>query len=234
MPMLALEGIDVFYGKARALHGVSIAVERNEIVSIIGRNGAGKTTALKAAIGLLPCARGRRVFDGADVTGWAPHRLSRAGIAYVPETRRIFANLTVRENLAMGGVAHDRGGHWTLERVCALFPFLGERAGAPGDALSGGEQQMLAIARGLMSNPKVLLLDEPTEGLAPLIVETVKNAMLSINAQGVSIVLVEQNLRVPLAVAHRQFVIDNGLIVWSGTTAELLGNRALAEQYLGV
>jgi branched-chain amino acid transport system ATP-binding protein len=231
--MLTLEGIDVFYGKAQALHGVSIAVERDEIVSIIGRNGAGKTTTLKAAIGLLHCARGRRLFDGADATRWAPHQLSRAGIAYVPETRRIFANLTVRENLAMGAVAHPPG-IWTYERVSELFPFLGERADTTGDALSGGEQQMLAIARGLMSNPKVLLLDEPTEGLAPLIVETVKNAILAINGLGVAIVLVEQNLRVPLAVAHRQFIIDNGRIVWRGTTAELIADRTTVERYLGV
>lgn len=231
--MLALEAVDAFYGKAQALHGVSIAVGRDEIVSIIGRNGAGKTTALKTAIGLLPCARGRRLFDGADATTWAPHRLSRAGVSYVPETRRIFANLTVRENLAMGAVAH-KPGTWTYERVSELFPFLGERADTPGDALSGGEQQMLAIARGLMSNPKVLLLDEPTEGLAPRIVEAVKEAILAINRQGIAIVLVEQNLRVPLAVAHRQCILDNGRIVWSGTTAELLADRATVERYLGV
>jgi branched-chain amino acid transport system ATP-binding protein len=208
-------------------------VAHGEIVSIIGRNGAGKTTTLKAAMGLLRCARGRRVLEGADTTAWAPHRLSRAGVGYVPESRRSFANLTVRENLAMGAVAHAQG-HWNFGRVCELFPFLGERAGAPGDALSGGEQQMLAIARALMSNPKVLLLDEPTEGLAPLIVETVKNAILSINRQGVAVVLVEQNLRVPLAVAHRQFVMDNGRIVWRGTTEELLGNKSIVEQYLAV
>ncbi len=231
--MLSLESIDVFYGKAQALHGVSFAVASSEVASIIGRNGAGKTTTLKAAIGLLRCARGRRMLDGADATAWTPHRLSRAGIGYVPETRRIFANLTVRENLAMGAVAHPPG-HWNFDRVSELFPFLGERADAPGDALSGGEQQMLAIARALMGNPKVLLLDEPTEGLAPLIVETVKNAIVSINRAGVAIVLVEQNLRVPLAVAHRQFVMDNGRIVWSGTTQELLGNQAMVEQYLGV
>jgi branched-chain amino acid transport system ATP-binding protein len=231
--MLALESVDGFYGKAQALHGVSFAVGRDEVASIIGRNGAGKTTTLKAAMGLLRCARGRRLFDGADATQWPPHRLSRAGIAYVPETRRIFANLTVRENLAMGAVAHAPG-HWNFDRVSALFPFLGERAAAPGDALSGGEQQMLAIARALMGNPKVLLLDEPTEGLAPLIVETVKNAIMSINREGVAIVLVEQNLRVPLAVAHRQFVMDNGRIVWTGTTAELLGNKPIVEQYLAV
>jgi branched-chain amino acid transport system ATP-binding protein len=231
--MLALESVDVFYGKAQALHGVSIAVERGEIVSIIGRNGAGKTTALNAAMGLLRCARGRRMLEGADATAWAPHRLSRAGIGYVPETRRIFANLSVRENLAIGAVSHAPGA-WNFDRVGALFPFLGERADAPGDALSGGEQQMLSIARALMGNPKVLLLDEPTEGLAPLIVETVKNAIVSINERGVAIVLVEQNLRVPLAIAHRQFVMDNGRIVWSGTTAELLGNRSMVEQYLAV
>ncbi len=231
--MLSLESIDVFYGKAQALHGVSFAVARSEVASIIGRNGAGKTTTLKAAIGLLRCARGRRMLDGADATAWTPHRLSRRGVGYVPETRRIFANLTLRENLAMGAVAHQPG-HWNFDRVCELFPFLGERADAPGDALSGGEQQMLAIARALMGNPKVLLLDEPTEGLAPLVVETVKNAIVSINRAGVAIVLVEQNLRVPLAVAHRQFVMDNGRIVWSGTTQELLGNQAMVEQYLAV
>ena len=231
--MLALEAIDVFYGKAQALHGVSIAVERAEIVSIIGRNGAGKTTTLKAAVGLLDCERGKRVLDGTDVTAWPPHRLSRAGISYIPETRRIFSNLTVRENLAMGAVAHGRG-HWTFDGVCALFPFLRERADTSGDALSGGEQQMLSIARGLMSNPKVLLLDEPTEGLAPLIVQAVQDAIVEINRQGVSIVLVEQNLRVPLAVAHRQFIIDNGRIVWNGTTAELLADRAAVERYLSI
>ena len=231
--MLALEAIDVFYGKAQALHGLSIAVERNEIVSIIGRNGAGKTTALKAAVGLLACTRGRRVLEGADATAWPPHRLSRAGVSYVPETRRIFVNMTVRENLSMGALAH-RPGHWTFERVCELFPILGERAATSGDALSGGEQQMLAIARGLMSNPKVLLLDEPTEGLAPLIVQAVQNAIVAINRAGVSIILVEQNLRVPLAVAHRQFIIDTGRIVWRGTTAELLADRATVERYLSI
>ncbi|MGH7005150.1 MAG: ABC transporter ATP-binding protein [Alphaproteobacteria bacterium] len=231
--MLALEAIDVFYGKAQALHGVSIAVERGEIVSIIGRNGAGKTTTLKAAVGLLDCARGRRVFEGADATAWPPHRLSRAGVSYVPETRRIFVNMTVRENLAMGAIAHKHG-HWTFERVCGLFPILSERAATSGDALSGGEQQMLAIARGLMSNPKVLLLDEPTEGLAPLIVQSVQDAIVAINREGVSIVLVEQNLRVPLAVAHRQFIIDNGRIVWHGTTAKLLEDRATVERYLSI
>ena len=231
--MLALDAVDVFYGKAQALHGVSIGVERGEIVSIIGRNGAGKTTTLKAAVGLLECARGRRLLEGADVTAWPPHRLSRAGVSYVPETRRIFTNMTVRENLVMGALVHQPG-PWTFERVCALFPILGERASTSGDALSGGEQQMLAIARGLMSNPKVLLLDEPTEGLAPMIVQTVQDSIVAINAAGVSIVLVEQNLRVPLAVAHRQFIVDNGRIVWRGTTAELLKDRATVERYLSI
>jgi branched-chain amino acid transport system ATP-binding protein len=231
--MLTLESVDTFYGKAQALHGVSIAVERGEIVSIIGRNGAGKTTTLKVAAGLMDCVRGRRMLEGADVTAWPPHRLSRAGVSYVPETRRIFTNMTVRENLAMGALAH-KPGSWTFARVCELFPILGERAATSGDALSGGEQQMLAIARGLMSNPKVLLLDEPTEGLAPLIVQAVQNAIVAINAAGVSIVLVEQNLRVPLAIAHRQFIIDNGRIAWRGTTAELLQDRATVERYLSI
>jgi branched-chain amino acid transport system ATP-binding protein len=231
--MLALEAVDVFYGKAQALHGVSLAVAPHEVISLIGRNGAGKTTTLKTAVGLLPCARGRRLFAGEDVTAWRTHRLSRAGIAYVPETRRIFVNLTVRENLALGALVH-RPGYWSYERVCELFPLLRERAETPGDALSGGEQQMLAIARALMSNPKILLLDEPTEGLAPLIVEAVQNAIREINREGMGILLVEQNLRVPLAVGHHQFIMDNGAIVWRGSTAELLADRETAERYLSI
>ena len=230
--MLALENAEVFYDKAKALHGVSIDVRMGEIVSLIGRNGAGKSTTLKALIGLLPITTGRRVLDGLDVSGRRPHHMSRLGVAYVPEMRRIFPNLTVRENLVMGQVAHAPG-HWTMERVASLFPILQERAAATGDTLSGGEQQMLAIARALLGNPRVLLLDEPTEGLAPLVVAAVRDAIVEINRQGVPILLVEQNLRVPLKIAHRQYIIDNGAIVWEGSTAELLANRPLVESYLG-
>ena len=231
--MLALENAEVFYGKAKALHAVSIEVRVGEVVSLIGRNGAGKSTTLKALIGLLPLAGGRRVLDGMDVSARKPHQMSRLGVAYVPEMRQIFTNLTVRENLVMGQLAHAPG-HWTMERVESLFPVLRERTAATGDTLSGGEQQMLAIARALLTNPRILLLDEPTEGLAPLIVAAVRDAIVEINRQGVPILLVEQNLRVPLKIAHRQYIIDNGAIVWQGSTAELLANRPLVESYLGI
>ncbi len=231
--MLALENAEVYYDKAKALHGVSIEVLAGEIVSLIGRNGAGKSTTLKALIGLLPVAGGRRMLDGQDVSARKPHQMSRLGVAYVPEMRQIFPNLTVRENLLMGQVSHAPG-HWTLDRVERLFPILGERAAATGDTLSGGEQQMLAIARALVTNPRVLLLDEPTEGLAPLVVAAVRDAIVEINRQGVPILLVEQNLRVPLRIAHRQYIIDNGAIVWQGSTADLLANRPLVESYLGI
>ncbi|MEO8855447.1 MAG: ABC transporter ATP-binding protein [Burkholderiaceae bacterium] len=230
--MLALEHADVFYDKAKALHALSIEVRDEEVTSLIGRNGAGKSTTLKALIGLLPIAAGRRLLDAKDVSSMRPHQMSRLGVAYVPEMRQIFPNLTVRENLLMGQVAHPAG-QWTIERVQALFPVLEERSAATGDTLSGGEQQMLAIARALLCNPRVLLLDEPTEGLAPLMVITVRDAIVEINRQGVPILLVEQNLRVPLRIAHRQYIIDNGKIVWQGSTAELLANRALVEGYLG-
>jgi branched-chain amino acid transport system ATP-binding protein len=230
--MLALENAEVYYGKAKALHGVSIEVRAGEIVSLIGRNGAGKSTTLKALIGLLAVASGRRVLDGQDVSARKPHQMSRMGVAYVPEMRQIFPNLTVRENLLMGQVVHAPG-HWTLDRVERLFPILKERADATGDTLSGGEQQMLAIARALVANPRVLLLDEPTEGLAPLVVAAVRNAIVEINREGVPILLVEQNLRVPLKIAHRQYIIDNGAIVWKGSTSELLADRVTAESYLG-
>ena len=231
--MLTLENAEVYYDKAKALHGVSIEVRAGEIVSLIGRNGAGKSTTLKALIGLLPVAVGRRMLDGQDVSTRKPHQMSRLGVAYVPEMRQIFPNLTVRENLRMGQVSHAPG-HWTLDRVERLFPILAERAAATGDTLSGGEQQMLAIARALVTNPRVLLLDEPTEGLAPLVVSAVRDAIVEINREGVPILLVEQNLRVPLKIAHRQYIIDNGSIVWKGSTADLLANRPLVEGYLGI
>ena len=231
--MLALEKAEVFYGKAQALHGLSIEVRAGEIVSLIGRNGAGKSTTLKALIGLLPIASGRRLLDGQDVSRKKPHEMSRLGVSFVPEMRQIFPNLTVRENLLIGQVAHQPG-PWTVERVEHLFPILRERASATGDTLSGGEQQMLAIARGLLSNPKILLLDEPTEGLAPLVVAAVRDAIVEINRQGVPILLVEQNLRVPLKIAHRQYIIDNGAMVWSGATADLLADRPLVERHLGI
>jgi branched-chain amino acid transport system ATP-binding protein len=233
MSALALENCDVYYGKAQALHQVSIDVAAGEVVSLIGRNGAGKSTLLKAAIGLNAVHSGRRMMGDRDITALKPYELGRLGLAFVPENRRIFPNLTVEENLKIATVM-GRKGPWSLERIYQLFPRLLERAAQGGDTLSGGEQQMLAVGRGLLTNPEVLLLDEPTEGLAPLIVEQLIEAIRTINAEGVAIVLVEQNLKVPLKLARRQFVIDNGRVVWSGTTAELQADRARIESLISV
>jgi branched-chain amino acid transport system ATP-binding protein len=233
MSALALQDCDVFYGKAQALHHVSIDVATGDVVSLIGRNGAGKSTLLKAAIGLNAVHSGRRLMGHRDVTELKPHELGRLGLAFVPENRRIFPNLTVEENLKIATVM-GRKGPWSLERIYQLFPRLQERSAQGGDTLSGGEQQMLAVGRGLLTNPEVLLLDEPTEGLAPLIVDQLIEAIRAINAEGVAILLVEQNLKVPLKLARRQFVIDNGRVVWSGTTEELQADRARIESLISV
>jgi branched-chain amino acid transport system ATP-binding protein len=233
MSALALQDCDVYYGKAQALHHVSIDVAAGEVVSLIGRNGAGKSTLLKAAIGLNAIHTGRRMMGDRDITALKPYELGRLGLAFVPENRRIFPNLTVEENLKISTVMGRRG-PWSLERIYQLFPRLSERATQGGDTLSGGEQQMLAVGRGLLTNPEVLLLDEPTEGLAPLIVEQLTEAIRTINSEGVAILLVEQNLKVPLKLARRQFVIDNGRVVWSGTTAELQADRARIESLISV
>jgi len=233
MTALALQDCDVFYGKAQALHRVSLDVAAGEVVSLIGRNGAGKSTLLKAAIGLNAVRSGRRLMGDRDVTTLKPYELGRLGLAFVPENRRIFPNLTVEENLKIATVM-GRKGTWSMERIYQLFPRLLERAKQGGDTLSGGEQQMLAVGRGLLTNPEVLLLDEPTEGLAPLIVDQLIDAIRTINAEGVAILLVEQNLKVPLKLARRQFVIDNGRVVWSGTTAELQADRARIESLISV
>ncbi|HLT27204.1 MAG TPA: ABC transporter ATP-binding protein [Zeimonas sp.] len=233
MSLLSIVDADVYYGKAQALHGVSLEVQEGEIVSLVGRNGAGKSTLLKAAIGLNPLRRGRRLLRGADVTHAAPDRLGRLGIAFVPENRRIFATLSVEENLRIATIM-GRTGAWTIDRIYRLFPRLLERARFRGDTLSGGEQQMLAIGRGLLTNPEVLLLDEPTEGLAPLIVKDLIDAIGQINAEGVAILLVEQNLKVPLALAKRQYVLDNGRIVWQGRTEQLLAERKQVEAFISV
>jgi branched-chain amino acid transport system ATP-binding protein len=231
--MLALENAEVFYGKAIALEGVSVNVARGEIIALLGRNGAGKTTILRALMGLLPCARGKRLLEGRDVNALNAHQMSRAGVAYVPEDRQIFPNLTVHENLAIAGVAHPAG-FWTIPRVYELFPGLARRASSKGISLSGGEQQMLSIARAVLTNPRVLMLDEPSEGLAPLIVRDVRDAIVAVNRQGVAIVLVEQKLAIPLAVSNRIYVVDHGCIAWSGTTSAFQADRGTIERLMTV
>jgi len=231
--MLSLETVDAFYGKAIALEGVSIHVEAGEIITLLGRNGAGKTTTLRTCMGLLDCARGKRVFQGQDVTSLKSHQMSRLGLAYVPEDRQVFPNLTVQENLAIAGVAH-KSGYWSEARVYELFPLLQERALSKGSSLSGGEQQMLSIARAVLTNPKVLMLDEPFEGLAPLIVRDVRDAIVAINRQSVAIVLVEQKLAIPLEISNRLYVIDHGTVAWSGTTEEFRSDRTNIERRMTV
>ena len=230
--MLALEAVDAFYGKAQVLHAVSLEVGEGEIVSLIGRNGAGKTTALRAMAGLMPIRSGRLVHNSQEVTHLPAHKLSRRGINYVPETRRIFPTLSVEENLRLATFAH-RAGPWTLPRIYQLFPRLLERGRSPGDSLSGGEQQMLAIARGLLTGPKFLLLDEPTEGLAPRIVDDLVAAIRTVQCEGVALVLVEQKLKVPMALASRQYVIENGQIVWRGTTEQMRQSQREVETLIG-
>ena len=229
--MIQLEHASVKYGQALALEGVSFKVDFQEIVAIVGRNGAGKTTLLKALVGLMSLSAGRRVLGDQDISDLPVESIAKLGVALVPDTRRIFPNLTVQENLKIGSIAH-RSGHWTVNRVLEIFPRLKERLNFGGDQLSGGEQQMLSIGRALLGNPRMLLLDEPTEGLAPVIVDQLIRVFTEVHRQGTGIVLVEQNLRVPMKLAHRQYVLDHGQVAWSGTTEELKYQREHVEELL--
>ncbi len=213
--MLELVNADVFYGKAQALHGVSIACAPQEVLALVGRNGAGKSTTLRALMGQIPLRQGQRRLDGADISALPLPDSSRRGIALVPDSRDIIGGLSAEENLVLAGLSHAPG-HWTLARVYELFPRLKERRQAQGTSLSGGEQQMLAIGRALLTNPRYLLLDEPTEGLAPVIVEQIVAAIESVSRSGVSVLLVEQNFRVPRRVAQRFCLLDGGRVAWSG------------------
>ncbi|MEB2343552.1 MAG: ABC transporter ATP-binding protein [Deltaproteobacteria bacterium] len=231
--MLAVEGLEVAYGAIRALRGVDFVVEPGEIVTLIGSNGAGKSTLLRAVSGLLRPAAGRITFEGRDVTGWRADRLVAAGISHVPEGRRIFANLSVRENLQMGGYLQPAREAEGLERVLALFPRLRERLAQPAGTLSGGEQQMLAIGRALMAEPRLLLLDEPSLGLAPLLVRQIFEIVGEINAQGTTVVLVEQNARQALRVARRAYVLETGVVALAGDASALEQDPRVREAYLG-
>ncbi len=213
--MLELAVADVFYGKAQALHGISIACAPNEVLALVGRNGAGKSTTLRAMMGQIPLRQGQRTLDGADITGLSLPDSSRRGIALVPDSRDIIGGLSAEENLLLATLSHPPG-HWTIERVYSLFPRLRERRRAQGTSLSGGEQQMLAIGRALLTNPRYLLLDEPTEGLAPVIIEQIVAAIEFVSRSGVAVLLVEQNFRVPRRVAMRFCLLDSGRVVWSG------------------
>ena len=235
MAVLDVQNLHVFYGQIHALHGVSLSVDQDEIVTLIGANGAGKTTTLGAISGVLPVAEGEVSLDGQPLDKIMPHDLVKMGIVQVPEGRRIFGRLTVEENLEMGAfVRTDKEGIvQSRERVLEMFPVLKERMGQVAGTLSGGEQQMLAMARGLMSKPRVLLLDEPSMGLAPMLVEQVFGAVQQVRDQGVPVLLVEQNAFMALQIADRGYVMETGEISLAGSNRELLENEDVKRAYLG-
>jgi len=234
--MLTLEKISVSYGEVQALWDVSLEVKQGEIVALVGSNGAGKTTALKTISGLLHPANGAITFDGKPIHHANPHEVVALGVAHVPEARRLWANMSVRENLEMGAYArHARASKKEMmEKMYELFPRLRERMNQMAGTLSGGEQQMLAIARGLISKPKLLMLDEPSLGLSPLLVKDVFNVVQQLNQQGITVLLVEQNTQNALAIATRGYVLETGRVVMSGSGQELLNNEKVREAYLGL
>ncbi len=235
MALLELDELETYYGTIHALKGISLKVERGEIVTLIGSNGAGKSTALKTISGLLKARRGKVTFAGQTISNLAPHLVARLGIAHVPEGRRIFPRMTVLENLEMGAYHQEDRKQISrdLERVFSLFPRLKERISQKGGTLSGGEQQMLAIARGLMSRPEILLLDEPSMGLAPVLVEQVFDTIKELNREGATILLVEQNALQALQVASRGYVIQTGSIILTDAADRLRRNSMVREAYLG-
>jgi branched-chain amino acid transport system ATP-binding protein len=231
--MLELENVNAYYGDSHILHGVSLAVNEGEVVCLLGRNGAGKTTTILTIMGYLKPRPGRILFRGRDIAALPPYAVARLGFGFVPQERGIFPSLTVRENLTVfaRGTA---GGRWTLERILELFPSLRARERNLGFQLSGGEQQMLSIARALMLNPSLLLLDEPSEGLAPMIVQDIVEVLRNLKREGLAILLVEQNLRTALAVADRHHVMNKGEICFTGSSGELEGNDFVLRNYLSV
>ncbi len=231
-PILDVQDIHTAYGLSRVLFGVSLQVRPGECVCLLGRNGVGKTTTMRSIMGLTPPQAGRIVWKGRDITGWPPYRVARAGLGFVPEDRRIFAELTVWENLDVA--SRGAAGGWTVERVFDLFPKLRDLAHRQGGFLSGGEQQMLTIARTLMGNPELLLLDEPSEGLAPLVVDHLAEQIGRLKAQGLTILLAEQNTEFSLALADRVYVLEKGALRFSGAAARLREDEALRRDLLAL
>jgi branched-chain amino acid transport system ATP-binding protein len=233
--MLEIEGLNAYYGRAHILHGVGFSMGHGEVLALMGRNGAGKSTTMKAVMGLVPPQAGRVTFEGHTIVGREPFEIARLGIGYVPEERRVFSELTVMENLSVAQRPKREGApHWTPERLFQLFPNLGRMRDRPGGAMSGGEQQMLTIARTLMGNPKLVLLDEPSEGLAPVIVEEMAKTILALKGEGLSVLISEQNLHFAGSVADRATIIEKGLIRFTGTMDELKADDAVRAQYLSV
>ncbi len=230
--MLALEDIHTYYGESHVLQGVSLEVPRGGVVALLGRNGAGKTTTLRSVMGLTPARRGRVVFDGEEITQRRTQWIARRGLSFLPETRGIFPSLSVEENLAIA--AGRRPGPWTLERIYRLFPRLDERRAQGGGVLSGGEQQMLAIARALLLNPELLILDEPTEGLAPVIVREVQRHLQAVKDEGLTILLVEQSFHFATALADTAYVLGKGRVQWQGASAALVADTEVQKAWLGI
>lgn len=235
--MLQLDGVHTYYGHSHILQGVTFSVEKGECVALLGRNGAGKTTTIHSISGLTPAREGKIRLNGKELQDQLPYHISLAGIGLVPQGRRVFPSLTVKENLLMPErpQSHDKQlPLWNLEKIYELFPALRERETNMGNELSGGQQQMLAIGRALMTNPQFLLMDEPSEGLAPVIIDHIRNIILDLKKTGLSILIVEQNLQLACEVADRVLVMNKGVIVWEGSSEELLSNEDVLHQYLGV
>ncbi|MCX5908409.1 MAG: ABC transporter ATP-binding protein [Deltaproteobacteria bacterium] len=233
--ILELNDVHTFYGKSHTLHGVSLGTEKGEVTTLLGRNGVGKSTTLKSIMGLVPPQIGSIRFKGEEVAGLRPYQVCRKGIGYVPEERRIFPHLTVRQNLLVGLWQEAKVDHaWTIERLYSHFPRLQERDGQKGGHLSGGEQQMLTLARTLMGNPQALLVDEPTEGLAPLLVDMVVTVLGKVIEEGVSVLLVSQAIDVALRLARRVYVMSKGKVVFDGTKEEFYADEGIRKKYLEV
>ena len=233
--LLEAKGIMAGYGASRVLHGVDLLLKRGEAIGLMGRNGMGKTTLLRALLGLLPLQSGRVKLRGTDMSGWAPHRIARSGLAYVPEGRGIFANLSVQENLIMAARPGSRGQRdWTLERVLSVFPLLGKRLRSGGQQLSGGEQQMLTIARALMTNPDLIIVDEATEGLAPLVARDIWAMLRQLREQGMSAIIVDKSFSAVSALTDRTIILSKGRITLEGTAMDLQSDHANLQRHLGL
>lgn len=236
--LLEVEGLNTYYGESRVLQDMSLAVDQGELVALLGRNGMGKSTTLKSIMGLVSPRSGRVIYKGENITGYPPYKVAKTGIGYVPEERWIFPSLTVLENLAMGikrgKIDKKNPNVWTVEKIFRHFPSLEKRQGSKGANLSGGEQQMLAVGRSLMGNPDLILVDEPTEGLGPILRKEVRDMLEDISRTGVSILLVEHNLKVAMSLAQRVYVMKKGCVAFAGTVAELAAHNEIREKYLEV
>ena len=232
--MLEIDGLETFYGRSQILFGMALTVRQGEVVTLMGRNGMGKTTTIRSIMGLTPARNGRILVDGQDIKSLPSYRTAKLGLGLVPEGRQVFPNLSVRENLVATARPAAQGASWTLERIYELFPRLSERAQNMGNQLSGGEQQMLAIGRALMTNPRLLILDEATEGLAPRIREEIWACLAKLKAEGQSILVIDKNVSALARIADRHYVIEKGRVVWTGSSEALAADTEMQHRYLGV